>query len=293
MGLATTIPPFAGLQPHADGRPWVMGILNVTPDSFSDGGLYLDPGRAIEAGLQLRDEGADVVDVGGESTRPGALSLSVGEETARVVPVIQRLADAGIVVSVDSRRAAVMQAALDAGARLVNDVSALCDDPAALPLIATRACPVILMHRSGTADTGYVPPEGDVVTAAKMFLAVRIAACLAAGIAREAIAVDPGLGFVGGAPETNLALIAGIPDVAAFGYPVVIGASRKRFVGAIVGESEPARRLGGSLALALAAADRGAAILRVHDVRDTVQALKAQAALRSYQLPQGSDGHGL
>jgi dihydropteroate synthase len=272
---------FAGLAPHADGRPWTMGILNVTPDSFSDGGLHGDPIRAIDAGLQMRDDGADLVDVGGESTRPGAAELPAAEEIARVVPVVQAMADRGVVVSVDTRRAAVMRAALDAGARLVNDVSALRDDPDALPLLAARRCPVILMYRHGTAASGYTRPPGDLLAAVCAFLSGRVEACLAAGLPRESIAIDPGVGFVGGAPGDNMALIAGIPILMAFGHPVVIGASRKRFVGTISGEPVAARRLGGSLAMALAAADRGAAMVRVHDVRDTVQALKAQAALRS------------
>lgn len=259
-----------------------MGIINVTPDSFSDGGLHADKAVAIEAGLRMYDEGADIIDVGGESTRPGSAALAEGDEIDRVVPVIRRLAGAGAAVSIDTRRATVMRAALDAGARLVNDVSALGDDPAALPLAAARGCPVILMHRSGSAATGYAPPGGEVLAAVTTFLAARIERSLAAGVARSAIAIDPGLGFVGGAPEANLPLIAGIPALAALGHPVVIGASRKRFVGTISDEPEPARRLGGSLALALAAAERGAAILRVHDVRETVQALKAQAALRPW-----------
>jgi dihydropteroate synthase len=259
-----------------------MGIVNVTPDSFSDGGLHLDADRAIEAGRRMLEDGADIVDVGGESTRPGTTELSATDEAARVIPVVRGLAATGVVVSIDSRRAAVMAAALDAGARIVNDVSALRDDPDSLAVVVARGCPVILMHRSGHASVGYARPPGDVVEAVRHFLATRIEACLAAGIDRAAIAIDPGLGFVGGAPQDNLPLIAGIPALAALGHPVVIGASRKRFVGAISGEPEPGRRLGGSLALALAAAERGAAILRVHDVRETVQALKAQAALRPF-----------
>lgn len=272
---------FAGLTPHADGRPWTMGILNVTPDSFSDGGLYGDSLRAIDAGLQMHEDGADLVDVGGESTRPGAAEVTIAEEIARVVPVVQGLADRGVVVSVDTRRAAVMRAALEAGARLVNDVSALRDDPDALPLLAARCCPVILMYRHGTAADGYTRPPGDLLSTVCTFLLARIEACLAAGLPREAIAIDPGVGFVGGAPRDNLALIASVPALAALGHPVVIGASRKRFIGTISGEPVAARRLGGSLAMALEAAARGAAMLRVHDVRETVQALKAQAALRS------------
>jgi dihydropteroate synthase len=266
-----------------------MGIVNVTPDSFSDGGLHLDAGRAVEAGLRMREDGADIVDVGGESTRPGAAEVSVAEETARIVPVVRDLADAGIVVSIDTRRADVMRAALDAGARIVNDVSALADDPQALPLIAAEGCPVILMYRRGSAATGYEDPAGgNIVATVRAFLAARIDACLDAGVPRDAIAIDPGVGFVGAAPDDNLPLIAGLSELATLGRPIVIGVSRKRFVGTISGEPTAARRLGGSLALALAAAARGATILRVHDVRETVQALRAQAALNVIERTHGS-----
>ncbi|HEX2892063.1 dihydropteroate synthase [Vineibacter terrae] len=279
---------FAGLAPHADGRPWVMGIVNVTPDSFSDGGLHLDAGRAVAAGLRLREDGADIVDVGGESTRPGAAAVTVAEEAARVVPVVRGLVAAGAVVSIDTRRADVMRAALDAGARIVNDVSALGDDQQSLELIATRRCPVILMYRRGTAAGGYeAAAGGDIVAAARTFLAARVQACRDAGVPQDAIAIDPGVGFVGASPDDNLPLIARLAELATLGRPIVVGASRKRFVGAISEEPVAARRLGGSLALALAAAARGAAILRVHDVRETVQALKAQAALARIERTGG------
>jgi dihydropteroate synthase len=269
------------LAPHGDGRPFVMGIVNVTPDSFSDGGLHLEATAAIAAGLRMREEGADVVDVGGESTRPFSASISIDEELNRVIPVVRGLADAGVFVSIDTRRAAVMRAAVDAGARLINDVSALLDDPDALPLAAALGCPVVLMYRRGNAATGYEQPtEVGLLEEVKAFLASRVEACMNAGIARNAIAIDPGVGFVGASPDDNLPLIKGIGELAALGHPVVIGASRKRFVGTISGEPDSDRRLGGSLAVALAAAERGAAVLRVHDVRETVQALKAQAALR-------------
>jgi dihydropteroate synthase len=262
-----------------------MGIVNVTPDSFSDGGLRLDPARAVADGLALVGDGADFIDVGGESTRPGADEVAVEEELRRVLPVVRGLAAAGAVVSIDTRRAAVMAAALDAGARIVNDVSALDDDRDSLALVAARACPVVLMHRRGSAADRYRGPAyTDVVAEVRDFLAARVAACVAAGVAPADIAVDPGIGFgklpaQGYDPTLNLKLIAGIPDLAALGHPVLIGVSRKSLIGAITGENDPARRLGGSLALALEAARRGAAILRVHDVRETVQALKAVAAL--------------
>jgi dihydropteroate synthase len=274
---------FAGIAPHA-GRPWVMGVVNVTPDSFSDGGLRLDPARAIADGLAMLADGADFVDVGGESTRPGAEAVSVEEELRRVVPVVRGLADAGALVSIDTRRARVMAAALDAGARMVNDVSALGDDADALPLVAARACPVVLMHRRGSAADRYRGEAyADVVAEVRDFLAARVAQCVASGVARADIAIDPGIGFgklpaKGYDPTLNLRLIAGIPTLAALGHPVLIGVSRKNLVGYITDEPDAARRLGGSLALGLEAARRGAAILRVHDVRETVQALKAVAA---------------
>ena len=276
--------PFAGIAPHAD-RPWVMGVVNVTPDSFSDGGLRLDPARAVADGLAMVADGADFIDVGGESTRPGAETVTLEEELRRVLPVVRGLAEGGAVVSIDTRHARVMEAALDAGARLVNDVSALGDDPGSLPLIAARACPVVLMHRRGRATDRYRGEAyTDVVAEVRDFLSARVEQCVAAGLARADIALDPGIGFgklpaKGYDPTLNLRLIAGIPALAALGHPVLIGVSRKQLVGYISGEPDAARRLGGSLALALEAARRGAAILRVHDVRETVQALKAVAAL--------------
>jgi len=277
-------PPFAGVSAHAD-RPWVMGVINATPDSFSDGGLRLDPGRAIADALQMIEDGADFIDVGGESTRPGASEVSVREEIRRILPIVTGLTRQAVPVSIDSRRAEVMAAALDAGARIVNDTSALRDDRASLRLVASRGCGVILMHRRGTAADRYRGEAyTDVVADVRDFLARRVAECLASGIATKNIAVDPGVGFgklptEGYDPDQNLRLIAGIPELAALGHPVMIGASRKNFVGHVSGEPDPAKRLGGSLALALEAARRGAAILRVHDVRETVQALKTVAAL--------------
>jgi len=279
-------PPFAGVSAHAD-RPWVMGVINATPDSFSDGGLRLDPGRAIADALQMVEEGADFIDIGGESTRPGADEVSVREELRRVLPIVRGLAKEAVPVSIDTRRAEVMAAALDEGARIVNDTSALRDDHESLRLIAKRGCAVILMHRRGTAADHYRGPAyAEVVADVRDFLASRVAHCLAAGIAAKNIALDPGVGFgklPAGRydPDQNLRLIAGIPALAALGQPVMIGASRKQFVGHISGEPDAARRLGGSLALALESARRGAAILRVHDVRETVQALRTVAALEA------------
>lgn len=277
-------PPFAGVSAHED-RPWVMGVINATPDSFSDGGLRLDPGRAIADALRMVEDGADFIDVGGESTRPGADDVSVREELRRVLPIVRGLARQAVPVSIDTRRAEVMAACLDEGARIVNDTSALRDDGASLRLIAERRCGVILMHRRGTAADHYRGPAyAEVVADVRDFLAARIDNCLDVGIAPRNVAIDPGVGFgklpaEGYDPDQNLRLISGIPSLVALGHPVMIGASRKQFVGYISGEPDAARRVGGSLALAIESARRGAAILRVHDVRETVQALRTIAAL--------------
>ncbi len=250
-----------------------MGILNVTPDSFSDGGRHT-PDNAIAAGLAMREAGADIVDVGGESTRPGAEPVTPLEEQARTIPVIRALARAGILVSVDTRNAATMAAALDAGAAIVNDVSALTHDPRAAALVAARGCPVVLMHMRGTPQTMVSHAVyGDVAADVAAELAMRVATAEAAGIARAAIAIDPGFGFAKHAAH-SLALLRGLSGLHGLGLPILAGVSRKSFIGALTGEDDPARRLAGSLAAGLFAVARGAAILRVHDVRETVQALR-------------------
>jgi dihydropteroate synthase len=257
-----------------------MAIVNVTPDSFSDGGERLDPAQAIDDGLRFVSEGADLVDVGGESTRPGSRPIDAHEELKRVLPVVEGLARRDLVVSIDTRRAVVARACLDAGARIVNDVSALEDDPDLLPLVAERGVPVILMHRRGRPEEKYVvPPYGDVVGEVRGFLAERAAACVAAGIARDRIAIDPGLGF-GKNVQENVALVAGAGRLAEAGYPVLIGASRKSFIGRLTGIEEPRRRDPASIWLAVEAARRGAAIVRVHDVAGTRQALAVSQAMR-------------
>lgn len=271
------LPPIAGIPLD---RPQVMGILNVTPDSFSDGGRHAgDPGRAAEAGLAMIEAGAAILDVGGESTRPGAQPVPVEEEIARVVPVIARLAKAGAKVSIDTRKAAVMAAALDAGAVLVNDVSALTYDPEARALVAARQCPVVLMHHQGAPETMQANPVyGDVLAEVYAWLEARIAACEAAGVRRANILVDPGIGF-GKTPAHNLALIRGLSRFHDLGCALVLGASRKRLIGTLAGEAPVEKRLGGSIALALAGAGQGVQFLRVHDVEETVQALRIWAAL--------------
>ncbi|MCU0887832.1 MAG: dihydropteroate synthase [Rubritepida sp.] len=271
--------PFAGIPRHA-GRPLVMGIVNCTPDSFSGDGLGAAHAAAIAQGEAMLAEGADLLDIGGESTRPGAAPVTPAEEQARVLPVIRALASRAP-VSVDTRHAATMRAALDAGARIVNDVSALAFDPESLATVAAAGCPAVLMHmrtldpRTMQQDIWYEDAPREVAA----HLARRIAACEAAGIPRARLAVDPGIGF-GKRIEDNLALIARLPLLASLGCTILVGASRKGFIGRITGAEAPAARLAGSLAVALEAARRGAHILRVHDVRATVEALRMQEALR-------------
>ncbi len=260
-------------------RPLVMGILNATPDSFSGGGATQGPSALIETGLAMRAAGAAIIDVGGESTRPGAAVVPPDIEIARIVPVIGGLARDGVTVSVDTRNAATMRAALDAGARIVNDVSGLRHDPAAAPLVAAAACPVILMHMRGTPATMSAQAlYDDVVADVLAELAATRDAALAAGIAPAAIALDPGFGFAKRGAQ-NVALLRALPSFRALGHPVLAGVSRKRFIGELAGEPDPARRDPGSIAAALFAAGRGAAIIRVHDVPGTVQALRVWQAL--------------
>lgn len=261
-------------------RPLVMGIVNVTPDSFSDGGDHAVPEAAIAHGMRLLEEGADILDVGGESTRPGADPVSSEEECARVLPVIRALADAGAVVSVDTRHAATMRRALDAGARIVNDVTALRGDPDSLDVVAVARCPVVLMHMLGEPQTMQDDPRyGDVVAEVAAHLSDRIAACLSAGIDPDLIAVDPGIGF-GKTVDHNLDLLRGTGVFRDLGPPVLVGVSRKRFIASLSRGEAAKDRLGGSLAAGLFAMDRGADILRVHDVAATVQARAVWTALR-------------
>lgn len=251
-----------------------MGILNVTPDSFSDGGRHADPARAVEAAHAMVADGADVVDVGGESTRPGSAPVPPAVEQARIVPVIRALAAAGLRISVDTRNAATMQAALDAGAAIVNDVSGLTHDPAAAALVAARRCPVVLMHMRGTPATmTSLAVYQDVAEEVRAELALTLDRAVAAGIAPEAIALDPGIGFAKHAAH-SIALLRDLPKLTTLGPPLLVGVSRKAFVGRLSGVAEPAARLGGSLAAGLFAVARGASLLRVHDVAETAQALR-------------------
>ncbi|MBX3595808.1 dihydropteroate synthase [Sphingomonas sp.] len=266
-------------------QPQVMGILNMTPDSFSDGGRHLgDPGAAAGAGVDMAATGAAIVDVGGESTRPGAQDVWEGDEIARIVPVVERLARSGIPVSADTRKAGVMEAALAAGAQLVNDVSALLWDDRALEVVARAGCPVVLMHaadpRRGAAGAG---GYGDPLVEVYDWLEARIEAVVAAGVDRARIIADPGIGF-GKALSDNLALLNGLALFHGLGVPILLGASRKRIVGALSNEAPVDQRLGGSLALAMKGAELGVQLLRVHDVPETVQALRIWRGLRDAAL---------
>jgi len=260
-------------------RPRVMGVLNVTPDSFSDGGAHFDPERAIAAGLAMAEAGADIIDVGGESTRPFSSPTDPAEERARVIPVIAALAGAGLAVSVDTRNAATMAAALDAGARIINDVSALTHDPAAAPLVAARCCPVVLMHMRGVPATMMkFASYTDVATEVAAELAERIKAASQVGIRREQIAIDPGIGFAKH-PTHSVEILRRLPELASLGFPILVGVSRKGFIGRLTGVHQPRDRLAGSLAAGLFAVARGASMLRVHDVSETVRALHVWDAL--------------
>ncbi len=266
-------------------QPQVMGILNMTPDSFSDGGKHVDDAEAAaSAGVAMAAAGAAIVDVGGESTRPGAPAVWEGDEITRVQPVIERLARSGVAVSIDTRKAAVMQAALGAGAGIVNDVSALHHDAQAVPVLAARDCPVIIMHSPDAAKSLH---DGGTYNDALLdtydWLDVRITELEAAGIARSRLVVDPGIGFGKGVAD-NLAILNGLALYHGLGCPVLLGASRKRFIGALAGEIPVDQRLAGSLAIALKAAEQGAQLIRVHDVAETVQALKIWRGMRDQGL---------
>jgi dihydropteroate synthase len=266
-------------------QPQVVGIVNVTPDSFSDGGRLEDPQAAAEAGHAMTSAGAAIVDVGGESTRPGAQPVWEGDEAARVVPVVRQLAGAGAAVSVDTRKASVMEAALDAGAAMVNDVSALTWDSRAAEVLAQARCPVVLMHHQGPPETMQHNPRYDRPVLLEIYdwLEERIRTAMSAGIARERIVVDPGFGF-GKTVQHNLQLMNGLAMLHGLGCPVMIGASRKRTIGALSGEVPADQRLPGSIAFALKAAEQGVQLLRVHDVPETVQALRVWRGLRDAAL---------
>jgi len=258
-------------------NPKLMGVVNVTPDSFSDGGLYLDARAAIAHGLELAEQGAEILDVGGESTRPGAAEVSAEEETARVEPVVAGLAGTAT-VSIDTSKAAVAETALDAGATIVNDVSALRHDPEIGALCAERGAGLVLMHMQGDPRTMQQNPiYEDVVDDVKAFLAERMEAAIGAGVAEERIWLDPGIGF-GKNLDHNLELLRRLGELRGLGRPLVIGTSRKSFIGKIDG-SPVDERLGGTIASSVLAAAEGADVLRVHDVAETAQAMKMTSAI--------------
>lgn len=264
-------------------RPLVMGIVNVTPDSFSGDGR-VDPAAAAARAYSAVQAGADLIDLGAESTRPGAAPVTPDEEIARLLPVLRRLRDLPVPVSVDTRHAATMRAVLDEGARIINDISALEDDAESLPLVAAAGCPVVLMHKQGQPQTMQkAPVYADVVAEVAAYLARRRAACIAAGVAAANIILDPGIGF-GKTPDHNLALLAALPEIAALGSPLLLGVSRKSLIGHLSGEADAGQRLGGSLALGIYCVERGAHILRVHDVAETVQALRVWQGLQAVAL---------
>lgn len=266
-------------------RTRVMGIVNVTPDSFSDGGRYSRKESAVAHARELVAAGADVLDVGGESTRPGAQEVPVEEELARVVPVVEALRELGVPVSVDTRKAAVMRAAADAGAHMINDVSALGHDPEALATVAELGLPVCLMHMRGTPETmqeqvDYV----DVVAEVRGFLAERAAACEAAGIAPDRIVLDPGIGFAK-TVDQNLALLRDLSSLTALGYPVLVGGSRKSIIGKVLDREVTERQYGDCAVVAWSAA-QGAALVRVHDVAAARDAARMTEALMAGRVPE-------
>ena len=265
-------------------QPQVMGIVNVTPDSFSDAGAHADPAVAIRAGHDMAAAGAALIDVGGESTRPGSKPVWEQDEIARVEPVVRQLAASGTAVSIDTRKAAVMEAALAAGARIVNDISALCYDDRAMDVVVQAGCPVVLMHAPSAKSD---PHEGGnyshVLFEVYDMLAERVTTCVAAGIDRTKIIVDPGLGFGKGIGD-NLALINGLALFHGLGCPILFGASRKRMIGALDNEAPADQRLGGTVALHYQAASQGAQLLRVHDIAENRQALRIWRGLRDAAL---------
>ena len=275
-GVIADSPPswLAGLL--AERRPLVMGVLNVTPDSFSDGGRFVDPQRAIDQAQRMIAEGADIIDIGAESTRPygGAEPVSYEEELARLAPVLPAVVKLKTPVSIDSMKPGIATWALDQGAAMVNDVWGLQRDPAMAEVVAEYDMPVVIMHNRDSAD-----PAIDIIADVQAFFERSLAQAERAGIARDCIVLDPGIGF-GKTPEQSIACIARLTEFKRFGLPLLVGASRKRFINAVT-PSSPDQRLGGSIASHLEAVKNGAAIVRVHDVAETVQALRLAAAIEA------------
>ena len=272
-------------------HPRIMGIVNVTPDSFSDGGRSASPETAIEHALRLEEEGADIIDIGGESTRPGATPITVPEEIARVLPVVEALAGkTRALISIDTRHAEVMRAAAGAGADMINDVAALTHAPAALEAAAESGLPVVLMHARGDPRTMQDDPRyDDVVTDVFDYLEARIEACVRAGIPRTKLIADPGIGF-GKTLQHNLELMAGLSLLHGLGVPVLLGASRKSFIGKLTGVATASDRVMGSIGAALSAVAQGVQILRVHDVKATREALTVWEAVNRCTAPPDAGG---
>jgi len=270
----------AGPFDLALGRPLVMGILNVTPDSFSDGGAHDRIDLAIEHARRMLDEGADIIDVGGESTRPGAAEVSLEQEIERVLPVLSQLTTMGVPVSVDTRHVEVAEACVEAGACIINDVSGFRDE-AMVKLAARHDVGVVIMHMLGEPGTMQADPVyTDVVAEVGEFLDSSVMSLTAAGVSRQRICIDPGIGF-GKTLEHNLQLLRGIDEFATRGFPVLIGASRKRMIGEALGIDDPGDRLEGSLAVAAWSVTHGARIIRAHDVRETVRVVRMTARIAS------------
>ena len=269
----------------AGGKTIIMGILNITPDSFYDGGKRFDTEKAVADGVEMVRAGADVLDIGGESTRPGAEPVALDQELSRVLPVIRGLRQSvSVPISIDTYKASVAQAALTDGADIVNDISALRFDPQMARLVADEGVPVVLMHMQGVPRTMQVEPRyGDVVREVMEFLAERVVFAVKAGIAKEKIIVDPGIGF-GKTLQHNLALLRALPSFASIGQPLLVGASRKGFIGRLL-NADPEDRLEGSIAAAVVAALGGADIIRVHDVSETARALRLVDAIR-FGIPE-------
>ena len=270
------------LNSHRSGRTVVVGVLNVTPDSFSDGGKFLNPQAAADQAKRMINEGADVIDMGAESTRPGSGRVSPPDQVARLRAVLPAVTGAGCLVSIDTTSAEVARFALDAGAEIINDVSAGREDPDMFALAGSRGAAMVLMHMLGEPRTMQQNPQyKDVLKEVRGFLAARLDAAERAGVARDRCIVDPGIGF-GKRLEHNLALLAGIGELAKLGCPVMVGASRKRFIGELTGETVPAGRVAGTIAACLAARRAGATVFRVHDVAELVQALAVAQAVENY-----------
>jgi dihydropteroate synthase len=280
--LTAPRPRWAGLDLA---HPRIMGVINVTPDSFSDGGAHLDDGAAVAHGMALAAAGAAILDVGGESTRPGAAPVDEAEERRRVLPVVKALSGAGCLVSIDSRRATVMAEAIDAGARILNDIGAL-EGPGCLDVAARSGLPVVLMHKRGEPRTMQQAARYDhVLLDVFDYLAARIAACAAAGIPAARLAIDPGLGFAK-TGDHNLTILGHLGLLHGLGCPILVGASRKSFIGRLAGGAVAQDRLGGSLAASLHGIARGAQLVRVHDVHETAQALAIWQAISDHQAAE-------